>query len=144
MLSVKTDFKEIKETLESLTSQAGNQLWLKVATKVYSKIVRNIQNGLDVNGKAFKGYSSSYKRYRTKNGLGLQVNLQFTSQLFRSITVEADDTGFVIYISGRDNIDKAKWVQDDGRVFLDWGTDIQKAFNKAIEQEINSIFGGIQ
>jgi hypothetical protein len=141
MLSIRTDFQAIKDTLENLTTQAGNQLWLKVATKIYSKIVRNIQRGLDVNGQPFRDYSPTYKQFRTDNGLGLTVNLQFTSLLYRSITVEADDTGFVIYISGQDNIDKANSVQKGGRIFLDWGTDIQKAFNRAIVQEINDIFG---
>jgi hypothetical protein len=142
MLSVKTDFQAIRNTLENLTTQAGSQLWLKVATKVYSKIVRNIQRGLDVNGRPFRDYSPTYKQFRTDNGLGLTVNLQFTSNMYRSITVEADNTGFAIYISGEDNIDKANSVQRGGRIFLDWGTDIQKAFNQAVEQEINDIFGG--
>jgi len=140
MLKLKTDFTKIQKTLAELTEQTGQNLWYKVASRVYTTIVKNIQKGVDVNGVSFTEYTPSYKKYRTKQGLGLKVNLQLSSNMFRSITIEADENGFVIFVSGYDNNNKAQWVQDKGRVFLDWGTETIRAFEKAIEREINDVF----
>lgn len=139
-----TDFNQIYATLGKLTQNQGQNLWYKVAVAVFSKIIRNTQLGKDVDGKAFTPYSLGYKRYRTKNGLGLVVNLQKSSKMLQSLTIEADEDGFVLYITGQNNQQKANWVQDYGRVFLDWGKDTLDAFQKAIVREVEAIFEGVQ
>lgn len=142
MIKATVDFTDIKRTLNSLTDEMGQTLWYKIATKVFSRIIRNIQSGIDIDGKNFKDYSSGYKKKRTKNGLGLLVNLQFTSNMLRSITIDANRDGFAIFITGFDNESKAKWTQEQGRVFLDWGKTTIEEFEKALMKEVEDIFKG--
>ena len=111
---------------------------------MFSKIIRNIQKGVDVDGQPFKDYTASYKRFKTRKGLSLVVNLQLKSEMIRSITIDADDKGFTIFVSGAFNNQKADWNQNkNGRVFLAWGSDIQKAFDNAVRNEIKRAFGGL-
>lgn len=143
--SITFDDKKIKELLDSLVApQGNNRFWYRIASLVFSKIIRNIQKGVDVDGQPFKDYTASYKRFKTRKGLSLIVNLQLKSEMIRSITIDADDKGFTIFVSGAFNNQKADWNQNkNGRVFLAWGADIQKAFDNAVRNEIKRAFGGL-
>lgn len=144
MIKATTDFNGVYKVLGKLTQNQGQNLWYKVAVAVFSKIIRNTQLGKDVDGKAFTPYSMGYKRYRTKSGLGLNVNLQKSSRMLQSLTIEADKDGFVLYITGQDNQQKATWVQDYGRIFLDWGKDTLDTFQRAVVREVQRVFEGVQ
>ena len=144
MIKGSVDFQQVYNTLNKLTQNQSQGLWYKVASAVFSKIIRNTQIGIDYDGNPFKDYSKMYKAIRTKKGLGLRVNLQNTSKMLQSLTIEADEFGFVIYISGHDNQQKATQVQNQGRVFLDWGIETIDAFTRAILREIDKAFEGVQ
>lgn len=132
MIKYEIDFTPIKETLNGINR---TQVWKNIATQVFSKIIRNIQSGFDVNGKPFKDYSVSYKKTRTRKNLGLRVNLQNTSIMIRALTITASEEGFVIFFVGRDQQKKAEYNQlKNGRVFLDWGRDTIAEFKKALSK----------
>lgn len=134
------DDREIIRALNRLTGNTINSFWYKVATALFSKVIRNIQIGVDVDGKPFKDYTANYKSFKTKKGLSLVVNLQYSSQMVKSITIMADEKGFAIFISGAYNNRKAEWNQlKNGRRFLDWGTDLENEFYKIIRYEMNNI-----
>lgn len=137
MIDIKTDFSDIQKKLEELTSNNGTTFWHKIATAIFSKIIRNIQVGRDVDGNPFKGYTASYKKFKAKNGLSLVVNLQYKSEMIRAITMSADERGFAIYVSGAFNNKKAEWNQiNNGRKFLAWGKDTYQVFIDTIRKEM--------
>ena len=141
-MQITFDSKEIKKALAKLSGETSTNLWYRVASLLFSKIIRNIQNGIDINGNQFKDYTMSYKKIRTKEGLGVDVNLQNSSNMIRSLTINADKDGFTIYFTGRDNQQKAEWVTEGGRKFLGWGSETINEFDKVLQDYINKIFNG--
>lgn len=138
------DSKDIQDKLNQIMSNNGNDnLWYKVASALFSKVILNIQNGIDINGKKFKSYTPQYQKFRTRRGLGLNVNLQLSSNMIRHIVIKADKDGFVIYFSGKENQDKAEWNDENGRKFFGWGSETLNEFDRILQREIDKIFRGL-
>jgi len=127
-INANVDFKSIYDMCDD--GQKG-AMWRYVSQQLKSYVKRLMALGIDINGKRYKAYSTSYSKKRTKDGLTARVNLEFSSQMKLSITARNRNDRFEIFLVGTDNNNKAEWVSET-REFLAWGNKTELALNRYI------------
>ena len=92
-----------------------------LADEIIAFIRRRTKNGLNINNKPFKQYSSSYQNSIefTATGKSNTVNLTLTDDMLSSMVVKGSGVGFIrIGLSDSFANDKASWNRQNGREFL--------------------------
>jgi len=132
-IKINLDMKEIEE---SYSKKMLEQVWNKLAMRLHSLILRNIQRGVNADGKPMQNYSKSYLKQRLKKGLTSSVNLQWHSDMFRNITFIANDKGLSLLIPNDKHNQKAKWLNGHKNWhFFEWGSTLIKDLEQYIKKE---------
>ena len=78
----------------------------KLGNEVITDVIVRTQHGKDINNRAFKKYSPSYKKAKAKS-FGTKVNLTRTGKMLNSITWKKIRNGIRVYIASKAERDKA-------------------------------------
>lgn len=78
----------------------------RLASIILLAIVTNANKGLNCDAKKMKPYSKMYQRIRTKNGLGVTPNFQYSSNMIRSLQIFDDKLNNLEISIGVSGVDK--------------------------------------
>jgi hypothetical protein len=86
-----------------------------IGLEIVNFIVDRTEKGLDINGNAFAGYTSSYKEtleYKIGHGSDSTVNLRLSGEMLGNISILGHGVGFIkIGFDDSESAKKAKWIQ---------------------------------
>ena len=82
-----------------------------LANEIKTTIIQRTQSGKDINDRAFKSYSSSYRQYRTENGRNAKPNLTYTGKMLNAIDWKKLKNGIRMKFNSKEQTDKAKYNQ---------------------------------
>jgi phage gpG-like protein len=148
--------KELQEKMSRLlTDVVDKQLFTDIGNKLTPEIKKRVRRGYGVSEEAgpaqkLSGLTDSYKKqrknqkktgYLSSETTPARSNLTQTGKMIDSITATADNKSATISVTGKENIEKAKHVQDKGRPFMNLTKrevqDVTDIIENAIKKDIN-------
>ena len=131
MMTSKTDFTDMYKTLDKI--ERGD-FWQYIGQKIKAKVKKLMTDGIDVNGVPYEKYNTKYSNWKVNvKGRSAKPNLQLTSLMWKSIQARHTSIFFEVYITGKDENQKAEW-NNDTRNFMNWGVETYKEFDKSISE----------
>lgn len=102
----------------------------KLAQLIYNKILENIKNGVNNDGKTFIPYSQGYAKQKGQN----KVDLQVTGRMLSSLKMMFRNNEIIIGVVGERNEVAEKLNQHKNWSFLTWGKTLTKVYEDFITQ----------
>jgi len=130
-INVNFDYTELEANLVRLQTV----YWERIAARIYSKMVRLINQGKNSSGQKFADYTPQYKAWKIKKGYSGQVNLQLTSQMVLSLNFRATQGRFEIFLNGELNNKKMLRIHElNNWQVMTWGKELLKALDLALQE----------
>ena len=136
---IKINSKELTKKLKEVAKFSFQKQLNILAIDTISIINDRVEKGVDLKGKAFDKYSTSYAKKKKKSGRNIKPNLQFTGEMLNSITHNVEKNTVVISFPERNHkksntsIKEIAEANDKQRSFFDL---TQKEFDNAVEKNV--------